>query len=492
MIYFEDEKKNIVRMLFAGVGFQTSSFAITRLLQIARVMVFARLFTPTDLGTATLAISCISIASILTDFGFPISVIRSQDNSTSFTNTIFTLSLTFGVVLLILLLAGAPLFSKVFSTDLDNYVRFLAFMVLGGTLKLPNAFWEKELKFAHPSIARVIPEFIKFVIAVVVEVRFHLGVWSLLIGHFLGFSLSVLYIWVVSDFRPHIQLERKHIRPLLSFGGPLLFQGINGEIMARGDNLIIGAFCEPTQLAYYNFAWQLPMMISALTSTVDSLLLPVYARLNESHNSTIKLFNLTNKLWSITGSLIGFFILLYANQIVCILYGPKWKPVVPILQVMCLSFIIRFCTGYSYDKLALVRGRTKYLMKWGFVNTFLVFSLGLLMIQKKGPIGGAWFWVIQSAVLNPFVRLPLIYQELHSIEYLQHIWQPIFSGIVACLCSYMIINYLPWSDSMILATSIAAYLIVYLTLLFILDRKFVGDVKKLILLAQNKKSYIYD
>jgi O-antigen/teichoic acid export membrane protein len=449
-----------------------------------QVLVFARLFTPADIGAAALAGSCVAIISVFANFGFNQSVIRDRSNNTAFSNTAFSLSLLIGTALFFVLFFGAPLFSKVVAADLTQYIRFLAVMVLGIPLRFPGVFWEKELRFGHPSVALLIPVLVQLLVSVAVEALYHAGIWSLLMGSVTGFLCSGFYIWACAEQRPKPQIDFSCVREIFSFGTPLMLQGANSEAMSRGDNLMVGAYAGTTNLAYYNFAWQLPMMIASFTATLDAMLFPVYARLNTSRESLLKLFNLTNKLWSVTGSFIGFFIIVYADSIVHVLYGPKWAPVIPLLQIMTLSFVFRFCSGYAYDNLAMVRGRTSYLMKWGFVNTLLIFTLGLFMIKRLGPGGGAWFWVVQAVVLIPLIRLPLIYQELRSFEFLKHIWQPVASGMGAGVCGFCLNQGSALPVSGYRATSIVIYCGVYVVLLFLFDRKLISDIKKFIRLAR--------
>jgi len=460
-------------------------FVFVRVLQVLKIAIFARLFSPKDIGTVTLALSCVIMISSMANFGFLESVIREKENGSGFSDTAFTLSLLTGVTLFVFTIIFAPVISRIFSADIDGYVRFLAFLVLMIPLQFPKVFWEKEIRFGHPSVALIIPELVSLIVAVGLEFVFHFGIWSLLLGHALGFLLSSLYIWLLATDRPRIRrINRGHMEPILRFGTPFMLQEVNGQVMSRGDNLMVGAYAGATQLAYYNFAWQLPLMISALTSVVETMLFPVYARLNESREDIVKLFNLTNKMWSITGSLLGFPIILFTEEIVYFLYGPNWAPVVPILQIMSISFVIRYCTGYAYDNLVLVRGRTKYMMKWGFVNTLLVFSVCLFMIRKFGPIGGAWFWVFQSVLMIPLIRFPLIYQELHTLEFLNHIWQPVVCGVAASLSVYALTKLLSLSPMILLTVSITGYLSIYMAFFLILEKKFIDDIKRFVSLVR--------
>jgi hypothetical protein len=151
---------------------------------------------------------------------------------------------------------------------------------------------------------------------------------------------------------------------------------------------------------------------------------------------------------------------------------------------MAVSFVIRFCSGYAYDNLVLVRGRTTYLMKWGFVNTALIATVGLGMILHYGAIGGAWFWIFQAAVFTPMLRLPLIYQELRTFEFVGHVWQPVLAGAVAALCAHELRTGTAALDPWVLLAAAVAYLTAFSGTLLLLDRELIGSTRKLVAMAR--------
>ncbi|MCX8043074.1 MAG: oligosaccharide flippase family protein [Desulfobacterota bacterium] len=474
----------IAKKLFIGSGFRIFGFVLTRLIQVVQIFIFARLFTPHDIGTATLAGSCIAIASVFANFGFFPCIIRDRENNAPFINTAFLLSAVIGLGVFFAVWVSAPYIEYIVAADLCTYLRFLAIMVLSIPMRFPIVFWEKELRFGQPAAALCVQSLAQLVVSIIVELVFRTGIWSLLIGNVAGFLISCCYVWLYAMHRPSIQWHTASAKKIMRFGTPFMLQGINSEAMMRGDNLMVGVYAGTPSLAYYNFAWQLPMLIAAFMNTLDAMLFPVYAQLNESREGIQKLFNFTSKLWSIAGSFIGCFILVYADTLVLFLYGSHWAPVIPLLRIMTVSFIVRFCSGYAYDNLALVRGRTPYLMKWGVINTLLIFSLGLYMIKKCGPEGGAWFWVVQAVVLIPLIRLPLIYQELRSLAFVKHVWQPVLCGVGAGLCGFFLNQREGTPLSIERLVSIAFYSAAYGVLLVLIDRSFVADIKKIIKLVR--------
>ena len=473
------ERAEIKHKLVRGAGVRSGGYFYSRGLQVVRVMLFARIFTPAELGLFALVTGAVAFLAVMANFGYRQNIVRRRVVTPALINTAYTLSWLFGLGLFLLTLLAAPLISWLFSANLTAYTRFLAITVLAIPLQFPQILWEKELDFVRPTIAQAINITVTLLVTVFVQWRWAQDVWSLLVGVVAGLVATSIYIWLRAPLRPRLQLDRDEARSIMGFGSPFMVQALNGQVMSRGDNLMVGGLAGPTQLAFYNFAWQLPSMISDFTSRFESMLLPVYGRLADDRAGTIRLFNLSNKVWSVIGAFGGFFIILNAELIVRLFYGPQWDPVVPILRVMAISFTMRYCSGYAYDNIVYVRGRTPYMMRWGLVNTALVFTVGLFLIWRFGAMGGAWFWVLQAVVLIPLIRLPLIRQELGTVEFLGHIWQPVVSGGVAATVGWLGRSAMTGDSWPTMLVAPLLFVLTYATMTFLLDRRFLADLRRL-------------
>ena len=480
------DRRQMVRKVLKGAGFRTGSVITSRLLTVVRIIVFARLFTPDTVGTAAIALAAVTFAFAFADFGFLENVIRRHPLRRDNANTAFTMSLLAGAVVFAVVFVSAPLVSELLSQDVTTYIRFLAIFVLTIPLTFPLVYWESALDFEHPAAALVIREFIALAAAIAVQLIFSLGVWSILIGYVGGLGAQAAYIWLLASQRPSLAVHAKYRREGLSFGVPYMFQSVNRQVASRADFLMVGAFNGPTQVGYYSVAWNVPLMLGSLATAIDTMLLPVFARFDSSRQELASLFNRANKMWSVIGSFCCFPLIVFPAEIVEIVFGSTWEPAAPLLRVMSIAFLIRFCTGYAYDNLVLVRGRTKYMMKWGFVNTLLVFSLGLFMIREYGPIGGAWFWVIQASVLGPLVRLPLIWDELRTLQFVRHVWQPVAAGLIAVAGASGAVSLLG-DGAAGMAAAAVVYVSLYASILPVVDRSLTADLKRMIALARSKE-----
>lgn len=475
-----DSGGTLTRKLIAGAGLRVGTVILTRLIGVARIVIFARVFMPEQIGVAALAVSCVSIGAVLADLGFFQSILRSRaDRVQDIANTAFSMAIVFGLVAFAALYVAAPLLSDLLRTDLTAYIRVLGVMALAVPLQFPRVFWQRQLRFGHPSAVLLIAELVNLGFALGTELVFGLGIWSLVAGHALAHVVAAVYVWTAADTRPRLQMRAAEARPLFTFGAPLLLTAANGVIMDRADNMMVGGMFGTEQLAYYEFAWQIPLMIAALAAAVDSMLLPLYASVNDDTRGITALFSSACKLWSIVGSFFCVPLILFAQDAVVILYGPGWAPAAPLLQVMAASFLIRFCTGYAYDNLVMVRGRTPYMMKWGFVNSLLLFTGGFMLIRVYGPIGGAWFWLAQAIVLVPLVRVPLIRQELRSLDFLRHIWQPPVAAAAGAVAALLVVWLIPWRGPALIGAGVL-YTAVYMLALLSIDRGFARHLKNLL------------
>ena len=214
-------------------------------------MVFARLFTPHAIGAAALAFALVTLAASFANFGFFPALLRARIKDRKFSDTAFTLSLVTGALVALAVCLMSPLIAFT-SAGVANQVRFLAIFVLVIPLTFPTVLWQRDLQFTHPAIAAVINEIVVLVGAVTSEVVFHLHVWSILLAYMIGIVASAAYLWLYIPQRPRLALHREHVRSLVSFGWPYMFQDVNAQVMARGDSLLVARFSGVTQLAYYN------------------------------------------------------------------------------------------------------------------------------------------------------------------------------------------------------------------------------------------------
>jgi O-antigen/teichoic acid export membrane protein len=459
----------IRHVLWLRVG----GFVLQRGLVLAKAAIFARVFTPEAIGTVTLVIGTVAFFGALANLGTRESVIRDQSLDQRRTDTSFTLSLlASATVAALLLLLTVALARFAPGTTLRGWLPLVCVLVFTTPGLFPMYQWERDLRFDRVAVPGIVSELSSLVLTLILWKFSGNAVLSLLLGHVIGFVMSLLWTWTAPGRWPRLRVDPREAWALLAFGLPLALDSLNVQATLVGDNLLVGWLWGNAALGFYSVAWNLPMTIASSLAVLEAMSLPLFAKARDQQGELRRLFNATNKVWAAIGFPLGCLLALYARPIVLYLYGPDWSPTVPILRVMAVSFALRFSTGYAYGPLAVVRGRTAYLLKAGCVSSAFLILVGTPMIAAFGPIGGAWFWLVQLLVLGPLVRFPLIRQELGTLEYLWHGLPPILAGTLATLVAGVIFHLWPGGAGVIV--SLLAFVAIYLGALRLVDPELWG------------------
>ena len=91
-------------MVWSGLGFGSQGLG-----QFLVVIVFARYLTKTDNGLVGVAVIVIALGQLFTEAGFGPAVIQREDLTDEHVRTAFALSMITGLLMTILVFAGAPL-----------------------------------------------------------------------------------------------------------------------------------------------------------------------------------------------------------------------------------------------------------------------------------------------------------------------------------------------------------------------------------------------
>lgn len=75
-------------------------------------------------------------------------------------------------------------------------------------------------------------------------------------------------------------VDRKTMRPLARYGGPLVIGSIAGLILANGEKGILGYTVNSSELAYYSLAFTLANTITFFSGSITQSLLPAFSRLS--------------------------------------------------------------------------------------------------------------------------------------------------------------------------------------------------------------------
>lgn len=254
---------------------------------------------------------------------------------------------------------------------------------------------------------------------------------SLLVGTFLvvGFLLR----------RTELSLNQKptfEVREILTFSLPLTLAAVSLYLVSWTDILMLGAFVDPTQLGWYQAAFQTSVLLAVVLQAGNSIFPAVAAdlyhdgrleRLSRIYTSVTK--------WIAYLTVLGYvFLLVYAEEILSI-FGTATPTAETALLVLGLGQVFATITG-PVGFLLTMSGHERLQTANAVVTSILNVVLNYVLIQQLGITGAALATGISFALLNLF-RLIESWHLLGIQPYSTDYWK----GTVAIVATVPIMMY---------------------------------------------------
>jgi PST family polysaccharide transporter len=226
------------------------------------------------------------------------------------------------------------------------------------------------------------------------------GVWSLVAQTLVGGIVGAIVLWNVSDWRPGFNFSKKHFKDLFSFGLNTIGIKIVEFIKQRSDHLLIGYFLGPVMLGYYTIAFRLlHVMIQLLTGIITSVAFPTFSRLqNDIKKMQIAFYRAVSY-----SSLIAFPAFLgmsvLAFELVTTLFGEKWLPSVPVMQILAFIGILQSVSLFNFS---IFKGTGNPSWHLGLLLISAICNvIGFLIVVNSGITAVAIAYVVISYLLSP-------------------------------------------------------------------------------------------
>jgi O-antigen/teichoic acid export membrane protein len=225
------------------------------------------------------------------------------------------------------------------------------------------------------------------------------GVWSLVWRNVAQNIINSLLLWLWNGWRPAFIFSIKSFRELFGFGSKLLISGLLDTTFTNIYYLVIGKYYSAVELGFYTRADQFKNFPSQnLTSVIQRVSYPALAsiqtdpqRLKRGYKDLIK-----------NAMLVSFVLMIgmatVAKPLVITLIGKKWLPLVPYLQLLCLSGMLYPLHALNLNMLA-VQGRSDLFLKLEIIKKTLVIPVLIIGV----------LWGIKIMILGMFINSIIAY-----------------------------------------------------------------------------------
>jgi PST family polysaccharide transporter len=468
-----------------GIGWSATAQLVQLLMSILISAILARLLVPSDFGLIAMVVVFSNFVAIFSGFGLTSAIVQKKEVSDEALSSTFWINVGLGALLTIALAAAAPLIAAFYAqprlTPLVVFISITFFIASFGNVQ--NGLLTKRMNFKALAIISICSIGISGPIAVFLAFSGY-GVWSLAWYTVLSTFITVVFTWIYAGWVPHFLLGLRHMKGLLGFGANLTGFSFVNYFALNMDNLLVGRFLGSAALGFYNLAYNLLVFpASNISTVVGRVMFPALSIIQHDKQLVRDAYITANRYIAAISFPLMIWVLVTAPQLVRVVYGPKWIPVIPLIQIFALAAIYQ-SLGNNVGWIFLSQGRTDVLFKVGIFTTVVIvisFVVGL-----RGGVEGIVIAYTIASYLTAYPVFAIAFRLIDmKVRYaLATLWSVTLAALMLGIVAFLVRSSLEklgvTQNLLILTIVTAASLLTYSVVLFVLDKElFIGIARLL-------------
>jgi len=439
--------------------------AVNALVQVASVIVLARLLSPEDYGLVGMVSAIIGIVPLLIDLGTRDAVIQQPHITQGEVSTLFWMTFALGGVFAGLVAASGPLIAGFYGEPRLVVVAAVSSLSLFGmSLSYQHqALMRRAMMYRDLAMIDIIGNVVATGIAIAMAFR-GWAYWSLVIRPVIVSVVTTFCVWWKCRWLPGRPAFTKGVKEMLKFG--LHWIGFSGIDFAGkfGDRIAIGYASGALGLGYYQKA------CLAYDNCLDLMTTPLHTvaavGLSKLRDNLEELW----RSWSKALSTLAFFAMpafgilaVTSRDVVVLALGQKWAPASILLSVLALRgipHVIDRTVGWLHT----AAGRADRFMRWGLIST-IAQLVALFAGLPFGTMGVACSYVVCTYILFlPAIAYSGAPFGIGVKKVLQVIGPQMIGALAATALGFLLRNTVFAETPMVLRTIylVASYSVVYL------------------------------
>lgn len=414
---------------FLGIAFRT---AIT----LGSMAVLARLLTPKDFGHIAMATVLTELATVFANFGFGSILIQRLRISRIQIDTMHWSAIGLGCCLTIIV------FGLSFATDqlfhdqtVGPLLRVLCIsFVLEEFTMVPRSLLARRMLFKQDFYIQSGMMLVRAGTAIIMALN-GLGVWSLAGGAIAGLTINAIAYTVITGYWPRMRFSTSFLKSTWQTNGSYFGNGLLFYVNSSIDFLLLGRMLGASMLGQYQNARSLTDEIHVrMVQPLQRVLFPAFSALQNDPARFREGILRSGRLLALVFTPMGFGVAAVAPELVSVLYGDQWLPMIPILQVIAIAIGLSAAATVG-SPVFNATNQTGLLFKLYSIQTGLNITF-MLIGSQWGVMGVAWSRLALVFVIVVFFRIALGLVQLN----LKHVWQIMGPPIIAAILMWVVLG----------------------------------------------------
>lgn len=405
-------------------------------------IVLANLLSPAEFGVIAIITIFINLSTTIIDGGFVTALIRKNDASEKDYNTVFYSNLAISIVLMVLLIVGAPFVATFFrQAQLAHLMPVMSVLLIINAFSLiPKTQFVKRIDFKRQALASLIASLTSGTLGIALALK-GMGVWSLVCQQISRQFMLTVCFWLFNSWRPRLIFSYKSFQDLFGFGSRLLAANLINTIFKDAFVIIIGKIYTPKALGFYNRADQFNLIISNnLAQVIQRVTMPGLSLVQEDKEQLRHVFSKYIMYSAMLSFMFAFGLAAIAKPLVLTLINEQWLPCVHMLQIMTLYGAIYPLQQLNLNILSVTK-HSDYFLRLEVIKKMLFIPVIVIgfYFNVEGMLWGAVAYYYVEFTLNSWYS-----HRLAGYGTMQQ-----FIDLLPLYCTTLIIAAIVWSVTLL-------------------------------------------
>lgn len=480
---FRPPASNLGQRVVNGAAFTFVGIAFRTGITIGSMAILARLLTPADFGHLAMATVITELAAVFSNFGFGSILIQRPRVSRIQIDTMHWCAIGLGL-LLTLTVFGLSFFAKYLFQDtmVGSLLRVLCLIFIFEELNMvPRSLMSRRMQFKQDFYVQSAMLLVRASVAITMALN-GFGVWSLVWSALAGVATQTMAYGVLTGYWPRLKFSVAFLKSTRRINSSYFGNGVLFYLNANVDFLLVGRALGASMLGQYQNARSLTDEVHVrMVQPLQRVLFPAFSAIQNDTDRFRAGILRSGRLLALTFTPIGFGIAAVAPELVKVLYGEQWLPMIPILQIIAIATGLG-ATATIGSPIFNATNRTGLLFKLYFVQTILNISF-MLFGSLWGLMGIAWSRLALVIVTLVFFRIAIGLVKMRT----QQIWQIMGAPLIAASLMWWLIDLARNKLNSVLVTEVAQLMamvgigvVFYAVCSLLIAPQHVRDVKEVI------------
>ena len=375
----------------SGLGWSYLSTFTKAFLSLLVLVILARLLTPVDFGLLAIAWIFIMLGNRFGQAFVGPAIIQRAELTGLHIQVGFTLSVLIGIAIAAMIWLLAPFIGDFFreSTATQVLQALSIIFVISGIGSVPAHLLRRDLRFKELMVADILAYSIGYGLTAIVLAVQGYGVWSLVWGEIMHRAIHAVMTVRYTRMRLYPRWALREATDLLSRGAGFSLARSFEFIARQGGYFVVGRWLGAGALGYFTRADKLILLPrNYVGQTLFHVLFPAMAQRQQGPERLATIYLHGSEVLSLVALPVSAMLFVCAPEIVSVILGGQWGPVVILLQILAFAVLFQMCDILNFAVIGALGAVYRQSWRQG-IHAVLV-------------VGGAWYasrWGLEAVVI---------------------------------------------------------------------------------------------